>query len=699
MHVLNTQLPKLYSIYRMRGENYLVCHADAERIRLQGYSSKHTLSHKPEKFLELVAKGELVLMQESGLPDVFPVWATMSASKVKRFNRKRHYVTRLHEEIGGRLPRPLFDAVIARLASEINDPHIPSYPTVARWRQKYIEYDGAPKSYLGRSAYATKRASRLDQVVECIISDAINQVLLKPECVSENHVYEIIKAKILEFNEIRGGDASVAIPCLNTVRDRISRLDPMFKIKSREGDYAARRANQYGGKIHVEDYIGSRVEMDSNFVDVMVWDDEHKVALRPRLTVVFDVPTRCVLGWSLSLSTISAAKSLAALRQAMAKDDFCEVRAVPHRLVVDNGCEFTNAALENSCDMLGISITFCSPRSPNQKPHVERLFRTFNTTFFHNLPGTTKSNPAHRGDYDSENRTLLRIEQLQKQFNRHVYEVYHLSVHSELKKTPLDRWRELAKDRPPRTLGYDESIHYFLIPKEVTINNGRVRAYNAQWTGPGLPTLQEKLSRSRIKTKVKLLIDPDCIGRAYVIDPTEPLRAQPVQSIEDSQFHSMSLAEWKHLNQRSRNMRAEGSIADPRRLAATRISMMEELDKTIKGNENKGERKRAARRKAKSESNLTSASPSPRPRFLEDSSELGLGNVLNGHPNSGFDRTNQLSQSRQFGDLGESSTSDASPDHFRHDEKPDSVRAQRTEFDYSLDEEIPGLKVNYLKRS
>lgn len=588
--------PALYSIYRMKGEEYTVCYSSEDRIRLEARTTRRTLTHTLKKFSSLVRSGELTLMKEAALPAIHSVAHSLSDTQRRRFDRRRHYVDALMAQTSGRLSRIQFEQVIKPVADLLGDRKPPSYATVARWFNSFKAAGETNQAFIDRHAFITKRSDRLDKVVERIIQVVIEEVLLKPECAKESYVYELIKAKIYEQKEILGDDFKLSIPSLNTVLNRIDRIDVMQKIERRHGKYAARRLNQHGAKIHVEQYIGSRVEMDSNIVDVFVWDDYFKVAVRPLLTLVMDVPTRCVLGWDLSLSSISAAKSMGALRDAMTRDDFCETKAIPHNLYVDNGCEFANEALKVSCEVLGITPVYCSPKSPNQKPHVERIFKTINDGFIHTLRGTTKSNPIQRGDYTSENEASLSIGDLRNLFRKYVYEVYHLKEHSSLGVAPLEKWRSLIQQRQPRVLGSGEATHHFLIPKNVTINHGRVRAFNLQWTGPGLPSLQERLSRSRTKKKVRLLIDPDQIGTAYVIDPTNTVAPQAVRCVEDEQLHHLSLRQWKLICERLKTSARKSTLADPFRLSRAVLEMQREIADATRANLSKGERKRAARK-------------------------------------------------------------------------------------------------------
>ncbi|WP_306481781.1 HNH endonuclease domain-containing protein [Limnobacter sp.] len=129
-----------------------------------------------------------------------------------------------------------------------------------------------------------------------------------------------------------------------------------------------------------------------------------------------------------------------------------ETRAVPETLIVDNGKEFVNTNMMSLSKDISILYRQASPRAPDQKAFVERVFHTFNQQFFHALPGTTKSSPAHRGDYNSGAEAAINIFDLRRLFGQYLSEVYHYGKHSTLECSPIEKWRELGRQVPPRTL-------------------------------------------------------------------------------------------------------------------------------------------------------------------------------------------------------------------------------------------------------
>jgi putative transposase len=49
---------------------------------------------------------------------------------------------------------------------------------------------------------------------------------------------------------------------------------------------------------------------------------------------------------------------------------------------------------------LGIYLLYCPKRQPWYKGKIERFFRTLNFSLSHQMPGTSLSRLADRGDYD-----------------------------------------------------------------------------------------------------------------------------------------------------------------------------------------------------------------------------------------------------------------------------------------------------------
>src|SRR5690606_24347898 len=93
--------------------------------------------------------------------------------------------------------------------------------------------------------------------------------------------------------------------------------------------------------------------------------------------------------------------------------------------VTDNGSEFVAKKLRDCLTLMGSEVLYCEPGEPNQKPFVERWFKTLTTEIIHHMKGTTFSNIQERGEYDSEAEAVFTLEQLKNTFEDWLNLSYH----------------------------------------------------------------------------------------------------------------------------------------------------------------------------------------------------------------------------------------------------------------------------------
>src|SRR5690606_9642770 len=128
------------------------------------------------------------------------------------------------------------------------------------------------------------------------------------------------------------------------------------------------------------------------------------------------------------------------------KKAFPEIKAawpccgIPETIVVDNGPEFHSHALEDACAQLAIGIQHAPVASPWVKGKVERWFGTVARSFAHQIPGTTFSSVAHRGDYDSERRAAVSFEDFVLLLHHWIIECYIREPHAGIRDVPLRLW-------------------------------------------------------------------------------------------------------------------------------------------------------------------------------------------------------------------------------------------------------------------
>lgn len=124
-------------------------------------------------------------------------------------------------------------------------------------------------------------------------------------------------------------------------------------------------------------------------------------------------------------------------------------RVMPTRVITDNGSGFINASVKSALETLGIGHQICLPGTPEDKPHIERLFGTFNRERAEILAGYTGHNVADAQQLRARakkktGRALvlphITNEQLQQILDAWTDGVYHLRRHSTLRMSPMQKW-------------------------------------------------------------------------------------------------------------------------------------------------------------------------------------------------------------------------------------------------------------------
>lgn len=96
----------------------------------------------------------------------------------------------------------------------------------------------------------------------------------------------------------------------------------------------------------------------------------------------------------------------------------------PKQIYLDNGKSYSNIQLELICARLGIKITHTHAYDPESKGKVERCFKTIKEGWMYGI------------DWD----IFKNLEDLNKNYDKYLYEKYNNKIHSELKDTPNNVW-------------------------------------------------------------------------------------------------------------------------------------------------------------------------------------------------------------------------------------------------------------------
>ncbi len=126
----------------------------------------------------------------------------------------------------------------------------------------------------------------------------------------------------------------------------------------------------------------------------------------------------------------------------------------------DNGADYVSYRIVSVLEALGIEQKLCPPFTPENKPHIERLFGSFTRSFEELMPGYIGHSVADRRDITARSSFASRImgrgeeiavdmtaAELQRYCDRWVNAIYHQRPHSELKgKTPQQMAEEWGKE-------------------------------------------------------------------------------------------------------------------------------------------------------------------------------------------------------------------------------------------------------------
>lgn len=265
--------------------------------------------------------------------------------------------------------------------------------------------------------------------------------------------------------------------------------------------------------------INQRWEIDATRADVMCLTEDGS-RRRFALTQVIDVFTRRAM--LLVSDQPRALATQALLRRAIIAWGLCET------LKLDNGKEFAARAVLDFCRSLGVALDFSRPFHPEEKPHVERFFKTLNHGFLPLLPGYTGSNIAERKAIEARAsfshrfgeeaqlviETQLSPAELQARLDCWLREIYERAPHDGLNgKTPFEM--AMAFGAEARRITDERALDVLLLPAPETggirqvVKKG-VRIANRWYVHEDLGPL------CALHARVSVRMDPHDLSRVVV---------------------------------------------------------------------------------------------------------------------------------------------------------------------------------------
>lgn len=329
----------------------------------------------------------------------------------------------------GTRPRPEYDpaarslaererakaAELASLGAEI------SARTVKRKRQRY-EAGGVEAVVDHRLAPRTSLLGQADARVVAAVRQAIAESVE-----ASTRTIEHARWRTEQILTADHGQDVVEMPSRATFYRLFNKLSRGVHVT---GSARTRRslANQPEGPFRYEQVAapGELMQIDSTPLDVLVRLDEGMPG-RVELCGLIDVATRTIAavvvrpttksvdaslllaraltpepmrpGW---VDALKMSRSVLPHRRLLSLDERLEHAAarpviIPETIVCDRGKAFISENFRAACRTLEINFQPCHPRSPAEKPHIERTLESVATLFCQFLPGYLGRTAEHRG--------------------------------------------------------------------------------------------------------------------------------------------------------------------------------------------------------------------------------------------------------------------------------------------------------------
>lgn len=313
---------------------------------------------------------------------------------------------------------PLLERIDAKAAELAADGFMVSARTLRRHVSAYRRA-GVAGLIDGRKTRRSSPTGRLDSRLVSLIEDALAR---------QTNISTGTRSRVIAMVTREAQALGVPVPSKTTLYEALNNLQrsrhPFGNATTRRTQ-ANRPDRTWGRQSPVRP--GELVEIDSTPLDLMVVYPDGSAG-RADLTIALDIATRTpcaaiirpvatkgvdaavLLARALTPLTAqpgwadSIALSRSVLPPGMVLDDAALTDAiarkpviVPETVTVDRGKIYVGTTFLNACERLQINVIKAAPRTPTDKPHIERVFAAINTGFIQYLAGYTGPNVVHRG--------------------------------------------------------------------------------------------------------------------------------------------------------------------------------------------------------------------------------------------------------------------------------------------------------------
>lgn len=439
-----------------------------------------------------------------------------------------------------------------------------SYTSVYRWLKDYLDSQGDIRSlFPSYHSCGGKGKIRINPLVRDFIMDTINETYNNNQRITIRELMFNVINKVIDYNKFSSNE--LKFPPYSSIARYVSEIPEYELVAKRIGKKTAdNKFAEIGNGVKVNKPL-ERVEIDHTPIDVILIDENGSLLGRPYLILAIDKFSRQALGFSIGISNgVGWPEVMQCIKHIMSDKSYVKEIypfiknewtgfGLPQNIVLDNGLEFKNNPMRDASYQLGFLVQFCPPRVPQWKGSIERFFGTANTSLFHNMPGTTRSNPTKLGDNEDPSKSAkLNFSTFIALVHKWIIDVYSQDVNKGAGGIPSLIWKKAIEENPvpwPNSTSETAILLGRVAYRKITRRGIELLSlhYNSNEVNKVLLQFTQENGGSDEDFLVKY--DPQNIGVAYVYDHI--ITKRWIKAPCTNASYSMNLSEWEHKEMRA----------------------------------------------------------------------------------------------------------------------------------------------------
>lgn len=453
-------------------------------------------------------------------------WKTLPDQFRDEVERRLKYIRAAQAAGLTRGMREAIERLIARAASQMEDPSPPTASTVMHWMRRLDAAEGSPAVLIPGQHNRRRTPRKPDRVLE-VARNALRDIYCTRARPSLVHTKVLIDRDLKQLAMSGAIPAEKATISATTLRRLKDEIEPYHLMRSRYGSDRARNGWRYSLSGSGVTRAMQRYEIDHTLIDMVVVCDRSGLPLgRPIITVVVDAFSSYVVGFFISFWGTSLGSALSALKVALSpKGEYTEGvslsqpwlgMGIPELLVMDNGLEFHSPQFRLVALELAFDLLYCAVRQPWLKPHVERCLGSY-LSYLPSAGRVRKALPNEQ-PLRPDKTACITFSGLCQGLLKAFVETHALQTNHRKLARPIDLFQESLDRLPPPALPAQPNFLEIVAAESKTLtvgNEGVVSSY-LRFNSRELQALRRATGET-FRTLVK--INPANLGHVYVQVP------------------------------------------------------------------------------------------------------------------------------------------------------------------------------------